>query len=490
MHRLADGERRRPGTIDPAQCATKPFHSYTLPVVSESGKQSESAKQLAEAEEKAKQRFEKAMAELREGAYRFSSRARGQSELIIEELIDPEGETVASIAEVEGDTGAVALAQSLELITFDTWLFGQIGDKDSLDLKHEDHWEVWFTFGAWIGETIRRRHGGNWLLMGDDPHTWRIGFAKIFLEIAPFVFAEQLMRMGSGATRKMVTEIERIRVLHEEQKERDKGQSLDRFLSQHYIRLHTVPLGQWMSMDFANLAKLWNEAPVEQLISELKEKAPRLGPQNGQIVEQVVSALGRAKQDTPVAKQTTDRTLFEAVAQIIGLRRATAPVAIDILERVVMPALHVGLPESFPPLDEDDLANLRKQIELFAFFVEVVPHKYQADDEGFLGTIPHDQLTTPYADRNVLEIGKGDWVVVNPAHFVPMLQEFDAQKLLDKYDEFVKYIASIPDAPRRRDDGRMLAETAIRALADLKQCVITAAQNKDALLFRLLPPPG
>jgi hypothetical protein len=27
-------------------------------------------------------------------------------------------------------------------------------------------------------------------------------------------------------------------------------------------------------------------------------------------------------------------------------------------------------------------------------------------------------------------------------------------------------------------------------LADLKQCVATAAQNKDALLFRLLPPPG
>ncbi|HEU4612247.1 MAG TPA: hypothetical protein VFS15_09230, partial [Kofleriaceae bacterium] len=265
---------------------------------------------------------------------------------------------------------------------------------------------------------------------------------------------------------------------------------LDRFLSQHYIRLHTVPLGQWMSMDFANLAKLWNEAPVEKLIAELKEKGPRLGPQNMQVVEQVIVALTRAKQDQPVAKQTNDRGLFEAIAQIIGLRRATAPVAIDILERVVMPALHVGLPEKFPPLDEDDLANLRKGIELFAFFVETVPHKFQADDEGFLGTIPHEQLTTPYADRNVLEIGKGDWVVVNPAHFVPMLQEFDPQKLLDKYDEFVKYVRSLPEAPNRRDDGRMLAETAVRALADLKACVVTAAQNQDALLFRLLPPPG
>ena len=316
---------------------------------------------------------------------------------------------------------------------------------------------MWFSFGAWIGETMRRRHGGHWLMMGDDPHTWRIGFSKIFLEIAPFVFAEQLLRMGSGATRKMVTEIERIRQLHEEQTEKDKGQSLDRFVAQHYIRLHTVPLGQWMSMDFARLAKLWNEEPVAKLIEAIKESGPRLGPQNAQIVEQVVAALSRAKQDQPIAKQTNDRGLFEAIAQIVGLRRATAPVAIDILERVVMPALHVGMPEKFPPLDEDDLGNLRKGIELFAFFVEVVPHKYQADDEGFLGTIPHDQLTTPYADRNVLEIGKGDWVVVNPVHFIPMLQEFDPQKLLDKYDEFVKYLAVDPRgaAPaRRRADAR------------------------------------
>jgi len=458
--------------------------------VSESGKQSESAKQLAEAEQQAKERFERAMNELREGAYRFSSRARGQSELIIEELIDPEGETVEGITDVEGDQGASALAQSLELITFDTWLFGQIGDKEELDLKTEDHWEVWFSYGAWIGETMRRRHGGHWLLMGDDPHTWRVGFSKLFLEIAPFVFAEQLLRMGSGATRKMVSEIERIRQLHEEQREKDNDKSLDRFLAQHYIRLHTVPLGQWMAMDFTRLAKLWNDEPVAKLIEGIKESGPRLGPSNAQVVEQVVAAISRAKQDEPIAKQTNDRGLFEAIAQIVALRRATQPVAIDIVERVVMPALHVGMPDKFPPLDEDDLGNLRKGIEMFAFFVEVIPHRFQADDEGFLGTIPHEQLTTPYADRNVLEIGKGDWVVVNPAHFIPMLEAFDAQKLLDKYDEFVTYVASVPDAPRRRDDGRLLAQTAIQALADLKACVATAIQNQDALLFRLLPPPG
>ena len=245
-----------------------------------------------------------------------------------------------------------------------------------------------------------------------------------------------------------------------------------------------------MSLDFARLAKLWNEDPVAKLIEAIKEAGPRLGPSNAQIVEQVVQAISRANQEQPIAKQTNDRGLFEAIAQIIALRRATAPIAIDILERIVMPALHVGIPEKFPPLDEDDFANLRKGVEMFVFFVDVVPHKFQADDEGFLGTIPHEQLTTPYADRSVLEIGKGDWVVINPEHFVPMVRELDPQKLIDKYDEFVTYVRGIPEAPNRRDDGRMLAETAVRALADLKQCVAVASQNGDALLFRLLPPPG
>jgi hypothetical protein len=457
---------------------------------SDKQRREQDGKKVEKAEKAARERFEKAMNELREGAYRFSSRARGQASIIIEELIDPEGDAVTAMAEVEGDAGAMALSMPLDLITFDTWLFGQVGDKDELDLKDESHWEIWFNFGAWIGETLRRRHGGHWLLMGDDPHTWRIGFSKILLEIAPFQFAEQLIRLGSGALRKMVTEIERLRELHEEQKTKDKGQSLDRFTSQHYIRMHTVPLGQWMAMDWATLGRLWTKAATKDLIKEIRKSAARLGPSNTGMVTKIVDALAKADQEKPLAGQTTDRGLFEAVAQIIALRRATAPIAIDILERVVLPALHVGVPDNFPPLDEDDIAGLRRGVELFAFYVEVVPHKYRADDEGFLGSVAHEDLSTPYVDRNNLEIGKGDWVVVNPRHFVEMLNEFDAKKLLDKYDQFVTYVGANPEAPRRRDDGRMLAETAARALADFKATVGAVVKEQGALVFRLLPPPG
>ncbi|HTM23370.1 MAG TPA: hypothetical protein VL172_22765, partial [Kofleriaceae bacterium] len=202
------------------------------------------------------------------------------------------------------------------------------------------------------------------------------------------------------------------------------------------------------------------------------------------------AAIERADQDKPIAQQTGDRGLFEAVAQIVAMRRATAPVAMDVLEGMVMPAMHVGVPDSFPPIDDDDLSLMRKGAELFAVFLEMVPHKFPAEDGGFLNTIPHAELKTPYGDRQNLEVGKGDWVIVNPAHLKKMLFDFDSKRLLDRYDDFVKYLRADVRAPRRRDDGRMLAETVARALADLRACVVAAAQEEHALMFRLLPPPG
>jgi len=442
------------------------------------------------AEREARERYEQARGDLREGCFRFASKARGQAAVIVEELIDPDGEAVATLADSEGDAGALALALPLDMITFETWLFGQVGDRDELDLDVAAHQELWFNFGSWIGETMRRRHGGHWLIGGDDAKAWRLGFSKIMLEIAPHAFAEQLLRNGQGAVRNLVGELERLRQLHQEQRDRDGGKEIDRFTSQHYVRMHTIPLGQWMVMDLRHVERLWNHAAVRDLTKEIRKQKKRLGPANAPIIDKMLEALGQADGSKPIGAQTDDRSLFEAVSQIIGMKRTGNPVAIDILEKMVVPTMHIGIPDKFPPLDNDDLTNLRKGMELFPFFIDVVPHKYPADDEGFLGSIPMDDLSTPYRDRTNLELTKGDWVIVNPKYFKKMLLEFDSKRLLDKYDAFTKYVNSNPSAPRRRDTGRHVAEQVAKALMDLKACVVAAAKNEHALLFRMLPPPA
>ena len=452
--------------------------------------ETDSKKRLAKAEKEAQERYVQVIEEIRAGSRQFASEVRSQSGIVLEEFIDPEGEAVATLADVEGDAGALALAMPLDLITFETWLFGQIGDQEELDFDIARHKELWFSLGAWIGETMRLRHGGHWLFAGDDPKGWRLGFSKIMLEVVPHLFAEQLLRMGQGAVKKLLAEIERVRLGHEQQKEADKGKEIDRFTPQHYVRMHTMPLGQWMVMDFKHLDKFWTKGSTSGLIKEIEAQGNRLGSSNQQVIDKVTEALSQADQDKPLGEQTGDRGLFEAIAQIVALRRTTAPIAMDILESLVMPTIHIGLPDAFPELDEDDISRLHKGIEFFALFVDIVPHKFQAWDDGFLGTIPNEDQATPYRDKTKLEVGKGDWEIDNPQRFVEMMTDYSPEKLLASYDGFTKHVNDDEKAPRRRDDGRMLAETVANSLAEVKACVDLSAKDGHVLMFRLLPPPG
>ncbi len=435
------------------------------------------------------EQFSQMLQELREGCFRFSSKLRGQAGIIIDEMIDPEGEAIANLADMEGDAGALALAVPVDTITLETWLLGQFGDQEKLDLKNKNHNAAWFNFGAWIGEALRRRHGGHWLIGGEDPKTWRLGFSKLLLEIAPFAFAEQLIKTGPGIVRNLLTEFENLRDHHQEQEQRDGGKSLDRFTAEHYIRMYSMPLGQWLVVDYEHIGRLWNEAAAKNLHKEFHKAAEKLPQTDQAAIKAIDDALSAANPQRPLASQSGDRGLLEALTQIIAIRRGTSPIAMDILEQFVLPTIHIGIPDKFPPLDEEDIANLRKGIELFAFYVDIVPHQYKADDEGFLKSIPQEDLASPYPDQTQIDISKGDWVIVNPKHFKDMLLAFDSKRLLETYDKFVEHIAKHPDTPRRRDDGRMLAETVCNSIAELKACVIDAAQNNQALVFRMLPPP-
>jgi hypothetical protein len=434
-------------------------------------------------------RGDAATAEIVAGASSFADRVRSQAGVDVRELIDPDSESVASLVDVEASAGAASLALPIDVITFDSWVLGHLGDRDELDLDVGTHRDLWFNFGAWIGEALRMRHGGFWLIAGDDAAAWRLGFSKILLEIAPHVFAERLLRSGQGMTKRLLAEIERIRQLHEEQAEADGGTARDRYAPQHYARLHTVPLAQWMVLDMGRIGAAWSKRPASELRAELAAEGKKLPPQNAPILARIDESLGKLEPAKPAAEQTTDRGLYEAVAQLLGMRRATAPVAVDVLEKVILSALHMGIPDKFPPLGEDDVAAIRKGTDLFAVMVDVVPFAHSTIDGGFLHSFSAEDMSTPYPDRGNLELGKGDWIGVDPKRLRPMLERFDKDKLLRAFDRFCDYVGKQPGIPRLGEINRGLAESSARALADLRAAVGAAGQGA-LLVFRLLPPPG
>jgi hypothetical protein len=429
------------------------------------------------------------MHKINSAARSFADKLRGQAGIDVRDLLDPEGDAVGSLVDLEGSAGAAALALPIDLITFETWVLGHVGDRDELDLDVGSHRDLWFSFGAWIGDALRHRHGGFWLFPGEDPHAWHFGFSKILLEIAPHAFAEKLLRAGSGLGRRLLAEIERIREQHVTEAEADGGKPKDRYAPQHYARLHTVPLAQWLVVDSPRAVSLWTKQSARELRAAVTADAKKLPPQNAAIIAKIDETLSKLDPDKPAADQNQERGLYEAIAQIVGLRRATAPVAIDILEKVVLPALHMGIPTAFPPLGPDDIENIKKGNDLFAIMVDVVPYAHQAQEGGFLGTFTTEDMSTPYPDRRDLELGRGDWVAVNAARLRPMLERFDPNKLLLSFEKFVEYASRQPGVPRLAEASRALAETSARAILDIKGAVQAATEGK-VLLFRLLPPPA
>jgi len=118
----------------------------------------------------------------------------------------------------------------------------------------------------------------------------------------------------------------------------------------------------------------------------------------------------------------------------------------------------------------------------------VVPFQHRAQEGGFLGAFTAEDMTTPYADRGNLELGKGDWVGINPARLRPMLEKLDANKLMLAFEKFVDYVSKQPGVPRLPEVGRALAESTARALLDLRAAVLGLGEG-HMLVFRLLPPP-
>lgn len=236
----------------------------------------------------------------------------------------------------------------------------------------------------------------------------------------------------------------------------------------HEVRLGQ-PVGQWMAMDLGRVTKLWSAEPASALIAAVKEDAPRLGSETAAIVEQVLAAMAKAAPDVPLGTQTSDRGMFEAVAQIVGLRRATSPVSIDLLDRVVLPALQVS---SATPTSKAGTG-----VELFEAFVGT-----PAKVEGLLGAIPEAELSAPYTDGKPIAVLAGDWTVVATPGLATRLAGYDQRALIAKYDRFV-------ERSNQRDDDRVLVDLTGRALAELAECVVLAVKHRHTLVFRVLPGP-
>lgn len=363
----------------------------------------------------------------------------------------------------------------------DTWLASKVPVRD----PRNDHW---FGLGAWLGESLRLRHGGAWTITRDDPRAWRVGFSKVLLTVAPHALIAQVPAAGSVMGRTL-DEIARVDRLHDEARKREGTDILaDRYTARHYEGAHRVWLAQWMVIDMATLRRLWAELPVHELRAALAVQpgGPQADRDSG--MDRLNDALAALDGARPAAAQTDDRGLYEAVARSIALRSTTQPLTANIVETLCFPALHIGSPASFPPLDADDLAKLERGADPFVVFIDVVPYERPAFEDGLLGTFARNDLASPYPDDAPVAIGGADWILVDPSRIKPQLDRYAPERLLAAFDRFLAFVRDNHRLSFLERPDRRLAEAVAGALTQLKTC-INSLDSSSALALRLLPPP-
>jgi hypothetical protein len=139
---------------------------------------------------------------------------------------------------------------------------------------------------------------------------------------------------------------------------------------------------------------------------------------------------------------------------------------------MVMPLLFVGVPQTFPPLDEEELAAAKQGVNPLFIFLESVPFQFKApEEEGLLGAFPAAGLAMPHPGFKAT--GQLRLVKVPLDAVKEPLSKFDPAKTRDALKRFEAYLREKTGPVQTQGDAEaaQMFEAALLLLGDLKTVV-------------------
>ncbi|HSP79039.1 MAG TPA: hypothetical protein VLQ93_10945, partial [Myxococcaceae bacterium] len=198
---------------------------------------------------------------------------------------------------------------------------------------------------------------------------------------------------------------------------------------------------------------------------------------------QIVGTLERLDAELPLSEQMEKAPrIAELVGHLFATVGGTGAAPEEFWGEIVLPLLFIGVPQQFPPADEEETQAFAQGAPVLSLFVDMVPHVVQAPDEGLLGVFEHSDLSLEHPGFG--KVGALRLIKVNMARLKPLLEKFDADKTLDAVRRFTQYMEEKAGkaAPPNPQNEEML-KAAMVLLGDLKNAA-TAVQG-DVFLRRL-----
>lgn len=338
-------------------------------------------------------------------------------------------------------------------------------------MQSADHQVVALGLAAAFAARLATDHGAFWFPSRDSAEGASLGFPEALIMLSPFGAVVDAL---AAAKLERLDEVAKdIRGSLAKVKFGAAGGQPMRLSPEDYLRLFDPGFVQFVGLDPQKTKQTW-DTPPDKLARDLRDalgRAAKLPPEaKQQLEQQLVGALGRLEPGKPLLQQLARAPrAVELMGLLFASSGSTGSAPEEFWVEVALPLLFVGAPDAFPELDDDELAAAKQGVDPFFLFLDVVPFKYQAADEGLLGAFPAASISLP----------DPAFAAVQPAHLVKVglevvkepLAKFDAQKTreaIKRFGEQVKQKTG-PVTAQGEAEARQLLESALVLLTDLKK---------------------
>jgi hypothetical protein len=260
-----------------------------------------------------------------------------------------------------------------------------------------EHAPVAFLLAAAFGERICRELGGFWFQNRAMPDGAAIGFPEVTMMFSPLdvvlqALARARLPLLDDVAKDLGATLARARA------EAAAGGAARRIGPDDYRRLFDPGFVQLACVDLAKvraaLARTAAESAreIEDAVSRLPASVP--GPVRASMRDEIAGALRQLPPDGALSTHArVAAPLVEAVALLEGALDTTRFAPAELWQHVLLPLLHIGAAETFPPFDDDERQALREGADPLVLYVDTVPFATPAaDEDGLLGVFPPESL--------------------------------------------------------------------------------------------------
>lgn len=343
-----------------------------------------------------------------------------------------------------------------------------------------EHQAIALGLAGAFAQRMNAEHQAFWFPNRDSPEGATLGFPEAIIMLSPFGAVMDSMSQGKLAKLdELGADIRRSlgQVRFNGQAAMSLG-GQPKLGPPDYQRLFDPGFLQFVVLDPAKSQQTFDSKP-DALARDVKDALGRTQPPlpqeaRQQFEGQIVMSLQRLEAGKPLSEQV-DRAprLVELMAHMVATVGGTGCAPEEFWGEIVLPLLFIGVPQQFPPLDEEELEAYKQGAEPLALFVDLVPHAHKAPEEGLLGTFEMTELGLPHPSFS--KVGSLRLIQVNASRIKPLIEQFDPAKTQDVLNRFTQYLAEKAGKPAQESpQGKEMLQAALMLLTDLKRSVTTA----------------